>query len=57
MLADTAYATKATADAVKAIATYILSPACSQVVGAKLGFSVIDGALKAKALAQIARIG
>ena len=57
MLADTAYATKAQADAVKAVATYILSSKCSNDVGKALGFSVIDGALLAKSLSQVAKIG
>lgn len=57
MLADTAYTDKAKAAAVKDVATYLLSPACSSDKGAALGFSVIDGALKAKSLAQIAKIG
>lgn len=57
MLADTAYTDKAKAAAVKDVATYLLSPACSSGKGAALGFSVIDGALKAKSLAQIAKIG
>lgn len=43
--------------AVKDVATYILSSKCSGDKGAALGFSVIDGALKAKSLAQIAKIG
>ena len=34
-----------------------LSPACSGTVGAKLGFSVIDGDLLKKSLAQVAKIG
>ena len=57
LLADTAYPSKTTAAAVKAYATYILSSKCSQDVGAALGFSVIDGALLAKSLAQVAKIG
>lgn len=57
MLADTAYTDKTKAAAVKDVATYILSSKCSGDKGAALGFSVIDGALKAKSLAQIAKIG
>ena len=57
MLADTAYPDKAKAAAVKSIATFILSSACSKDVGAKLGFSVIDGSLLKKAQAQVAKIG
>ncbi|MSY35920.1 MAG: extracellular solute-binding protein [Actinobacteria bacterium] len=57
LLADTAYASKAQADAVKAYATYILSSKCSNDVGAALGFSVIDGELLKKSLAQVAKIG
>ena len=57
MLADTDYKDKTKAAAVKSIATFILSSACSKDVGAKLGFSVIDGALLKKAQAQVAKIG
>ena len=57
LLADTNYPSKTTAAAVKAYATYILSSKCSGDVGAALGFSVIDGALLAKSLAQVAKIG
>lgn len=57
LLADTAYPSKTTAAAVKAYATYILSSKCSKDVGAALGFSVIDGALLAKSLSQVAKIG
>jgi phosphate transport system substrate-binding protein len=57
MLADTAYPDKAKAASVKAIASFILSGACSKTVGAALGFSVIDGALLAKSQAQLAKIG
>ncbi|CAB4838685.1 unannotated protein [freshwater metagenome] len=41
----------------KAYATYILSSKCSNDVGAALGFSVIDGELLKKSLAQVAKIG
>ena len=57
MLADTNYKDKTKAAAVKSIATFILSSACSKDVGTKLGFSVIDGALLKKAQAQVAKIG
>ncbi len=57
MLADTDYKDKTKAAAVKSIATFILSSACSKDVGAKLGFSVIDGSLLKKAQAQVAKIG
>ena len=57
LLADTAYPPKATAAAVKAYANYILSTKCAKDVGGALGFSVIDGALLAKSLSQVAKIG
>jgi phosphate transport system substrate-binding protein len=57
LLADTKYPDKAKAEAVKAFANYILSPACSGAKGDPLGFSVIDGALLKKAQAQVAKIG
>ena len=57
MLADTAYADKTRAAAVKALATYLLSPTCAKDKGADLGFSVIDGDFKKKAESQIAKIG
>ena len=57
LLADTAYPSKTTAAAVKAYANYVLSTKCSKDVGGALGFSVIDGALLAKSLAQVAKIG
>ncbi|CAB4887517.1 unannotated protein [freshwater metagenome] len=57
LLADTSYPDKAQAAAVKEYAKFILSPACSGTVGAKLGFSVIDGDLLKKSLAQVAKIG
>ena len=57
MLADTDYKDKTKAAAVKSIATFILSSACSKDVGTKLGFSVIDGSLLKKAQAQVAKIG
>ena len=57
LLADTAYPDKTKAAAVKAYATYVLSQKCSKDVGAALGFSVIDGDLLKKSLAQVAKIG
>ena len=57
MLADTSYPDKTRAAAVKALATYVLSPACAKTAGDALGFSVIDGEFKKKAEAQIAKIG
>ena len=57
LLADTKYPDKTKAAAVKDFATYILSSKCSKDVGAALGFSVIDGDLLKKSLAQVAKIG
>ena len=57
LLADTAYPDKAKATAVKAFANYILGSKCSKDVGGDLGFSVIDGDLLKKSLAQVAKIG
>lgn len=57
LLADTAYPDKAKAAAVKAFANYILGSKCSKDVGGDLGFSVIDGELLKKSLAQVAKIG
>jgi phosphate transport system substrate-binding protein len=57
LLADTNYPDKTKAAAVKAYATYVLSTKCSKDVGADLGFSVIDGDLLKKSLAQVAKIG
>jgi phosphate transport system substrate-binding protein len=57
LLADTAYPDKTKAAAVKAFATYILSTKCSKDIGGPLGFSVIDGELLKKSLAQVAKIG
>jgi phosphate transport system substrate-binding protein len=57
LLADTNYPDKTVAAAVKEYAKFILSPACSQTVGEALGFSVIDGDLLKKSLAQVAKIG
>lgn len=57
LLADTNYPDKTQAAAVKEYAKFILSPACSNTVGAALGFSVIDGDLLKKSLAQVAKIG
>ena len=57
LLADTKYPSATQAAAVKAYATYVLSTKCSKDVGAGLGFSVIDGELLKKSLAQVAKIG
>ena len=57
LLADTKYPDAAKAKAVKEFATYILSTKCSKDVGGALGFSVIDGELLKKSLAQVAKIG
>ena len=57
LIADSAYPDKTKAAAVKAFANYVLSTKCSKDVGGALGFSVIDGALLAKSLAQVAKIG
>jgi phosphate transport system substrate-binding protein len=57
LLADTKYPDATKAAAVKAYATYVLSTKCSKDVGAGLGFSVIDGELLKKSLAQVAKIG
>jgi len=57
MLADTAYTDKTRGAAVKALATYVLSPTCAKDKGADLGFSVIDGAFLKKAQELIAKIG
>ena len=57
MLADTKYDSKSQADAVKSVAEFILSSKCAKDVGAALGFSVIDGELLKKSLAQVAKIG
>jgi len=57
LLADSKYPSATQAAAVKAYATYVLSTKCSKDVGAGLGFSVIDGELLKKSLAQVAKIG
>jgi phosphate transport system substrate-binding protein len=57
LLADTKYSDATKAAAVEEFAKFILSPACSQKVGEDLGFSVIDGDLLKKSLAQVAKIG
>jgi phosphate transport system substrate-binding protein len=57
LLADTKYGDKATAAAVQEFAKFILSPKCSKDQGEALGFSVIDGDLLKKSLAQVAKIG
>jgi phosphate transport system substrate-binding protein len=57
LLADTKYPNKEKGAAVKEFASYILSSKCSKDVGSDLGFSVIDGELLKKSLAQVAKIG
>ena len=57
LLFYTDYASASTAAAVKSAAEYILSPACAQTVGAKLGFAVITGKAKENADKMIAQIG
>ena len=57
LLADSKYPSATQAAAVKAFANYVLSTKCSKDVGAGLGFSVIDGELLKKSLAQVAKIG
>ena len=57
LLADTQYPDAAKAKAVKEFANYILGTKCSKDVGGALGFSVIDGELLKKSLAQVAKIG
>jgi len=57
LLADSKYPSATQAAAVKAFANYVLSTKCSKDVGAALGFSVIDGELLKKSLAQVAKIG
>ena len=55
MLIETEYADKARGAAVKALAEYILSPACS-AVDPKLGYVVVSGTFLTKANAQIAKM-
>ena len=55
MLIETEYADKARGAAVKQLAEYIVSPACSGV-DPKLGFVVISGTFLDKAKAQIAKM-
>lgn len=55
MLIETEYADKTRGAAVKALAEYILSPACS-AVDPKLGFTVVSGDFLTKANAQIAKM-
>jgi phosphate transport system substrate-binding protein len=57
MLVDTAYTNKTKADAVKSLASYILSPACAKDKGEALGFSVLDGEFLKKAQSLVAKIG
>jgi len=55
MLVETEYADKARGAAVKALAEYILSPACS-AVDPKLGYVVVSGTFLTKANALIAKM-
>jgi phosphate transport system substrate-binding protein len=55
MLVETKYASKEKGDAVKALAEYILSPACSNDKPS-LGYVVVSGTFLAKAKAQIAKM-
>jgi phosphate transport system substrate-binding protein len=55
MLLETEYANKDRGAAVKALAEYILSPACSNT-DPKLGFIVVSGTFLDKAKAQIAKM-
>jgi len=55
MLVETKYEDKARGAAVKQLAEYILSPACSSR-DPKLGFVVVDGTFLAKAKSQIAKM-
>jgi len=57
MLADTSYPDKSRGAAVKALASFVLSPACAKTIGANLGFSVLDGAFLKKATDLVAKIG
>lgn len=57
LLADTNYANKETAKAVKELAEFIISPKCALDAGEALGFSLITGDFLKKSLAQIAKIG
>lgn len=57
IIVDTKYASASTAAAVKSLANYILSPACADTVGSKLGFAVITGKGKEIADKMIAQIG
>ena len=55
MLVETEYADKSRGAAVKALAEYILSPACS-AADPKLGYVVVSGTFLDKAKAQIAKM-
>ena len=57
MLVDTAYPDKTRAAAVKALANFILSPACAKDKGEALGFAVLDGNFKKKADEMVGKIG
>ena len=56
MLFSTEYASASTAAAVKSLANYILSPACAETIGGKLGFAVITGKGKEIADKMVAQI-
>jgi phosphate transport system substrate-binding protein len=57
LLVDTAYPDKTRAAAVKALANFILSPACAKDKGEALGFAVLDGNFKKKAEELVGKIG
>jgi phosphate transport system substrate-binding protein len=57
LLADTKYADKTKAAAVKEFAEFLISPKCARDAGDALGFSVIDGDFLKKAQALVAKIG
>lgn len=56
LIFDTQYASASVATAVKALANYILSPACAETIGSKYGFAVITGKGKDVADKMIAQI-
>jgi len=55
-LFSTEYSSASTAAAVKSLANYILSPACAETIGGKLGFAVITGKGKEIADKMVAQI-
>jgi phosphate transport system substrate-binding protein len=55
MLVETSYADKTKGAAVKQLAEYILSPACS-ATDPKLGYVVVEGTFLAKAKELIAKM-